>query len=44
MRIHAIEMVGNPQRIKMGQRSRQDVLFLKNNDGLMVAPPIANDR
>ena len=44
VRIHAIEMIGNPQRIEMWQRGRQDVLLLKNNNRLMVAPPIADDR
>ena len=42
--VEAVEMVGDPQRVEMGQSLRQDVVLLVHHDGLVVAPAVADNR
>ena len=42
--VESVEMVGNPQRVEVLRRDRENVLLLIDDDRLMVAPAIADDR
>ena len=41
--VEAVEVVGDPQRVEMGERGGQDVLVLIHHDRLVIAPAIADD-
>ena len=42
--VESVEVVGNPQRVEVLCRDRENVLLLIDDDRLMVAPAISDDR
>ncbi len=42
--VEAVEVVGDPQRVEVGQRIREDVLLLVHHDRLEVTPSVPGDR
>jgi len=42
--IEPVEMIGDPQRIEVLDRSGQDIGFLIHDDRLVIAPAVADNR